>query len=491
MMRNSSSSSSSSSLSTTIITPYANDIRTLLIAYRDKNTCQVAPMKEEWKTKHFSMIHEGCPDEVDRAVYTQELFQVALGYLQQEDVSINVKIGALYILYLLYATQTCTPKIKIAIDHELFQDLLSMREMIQRENITDAYYLLNQLHSEKAFKFVSHTKIDLAQSVLDLNTNRHKSTTDALKDFDINTTTLAYDTIDFDRLRNIEREYLEVIQNIPPDNVSFSSEQPNSTSSLSAPNRLEFLDQHFIEQVENIVHENEDKLTERQNTFIDEWNKSVKPSRSKTNNVDDEPKPPAPIRNKSKPKTTSTSTSTTSGTPSSTDRLVLTPAPPTPKKKKKKKKTTTTNNGSTQRARTTNIDTVVQSFIHDIPISGELEPQQQEQVPLQKQKKKKKATTTKTTKTATTTTKASSTKRKRASSTTTATKKKKKKKSQQDELDEFDFEPNNKRKKTATDTEPTSSRSRSGRVVKKTQLAVDAEESENMLRELDPDVDTL
>lgn len=107
------------------IAPFESDIRELIQAFVEIGGLELSQMKELWRLRSFSFIHEARPNHVDAAFFMQALYSCALSHII-EDLSFSEKLGGLYVLYILYETQLFTPPFKIYLSKDDLQNIYSL-----------------------------------------------------------------------------------------------------------------------------------------------------------------------------------------------------------------------------------------------------------------------------------------------------------------------------------------------------------------------------
>lgn len=140
--------------------PYAKDIRKLLTLFLSKQSLSFQDFKNCWKELGFTLIFEGTPEEVDYKVFVHELFYVCLGYLARPLNPMNLRIGVIYALYLLYFTQPSLPKIKIPVTLELYEEITKMETYAHRENLKELYHVIKRLKEDNCLSYSAFVIID-------------------------------------------------------------------------------------------------------------------------------------------------------------------------------------------------------------------------------------------------------------------------------------------------------------------------------------------
>lgn len=96
------------------------------------------------------------------------------------DHPLQLRVGVVYILFLLYETQSKTPKTKINVSigliHypncingavvELYQELLKLQDSIIQAKLVEPFHIIQRLKQENAFNFTAFVKVDTMLSSL-------------------------------------------------------------------------------------------------------------------------------------------------------------------------------------------------------------------------------------------------------------------------------------------------------------------------------------
>lgn len=136
------------------LTAPARDIEELVAAFADMQGTELAQMKELWRARNFSFIHEARPKDVRPSFYAQGLFSSALIHVVGDE-SLNWKVGALYVLYTLHGTQLQESCCKIYLSLEELEALLSLVKEIKKQGLTTALVVLRKMFAENMFLFGS------------------------------------------------------------------------------------------------------------------------------------------------------------------------------------------------------------------------------------------------------------------------------------------------------------------------------------------------
>jgi len=131
---------------------WINDIKNLLTQFQQRKEFSFAKFKEVWREMKFTLIHEGQREDQEQKDYMKALYTTTLAYLPAYR-SIYIKIGVLYTLYLLYETQRTQVKdrTKIIVSLALWEELLSLNNVIKEHKLADAYQIFIKLKKKMLF----------------------------------------------------------------------------------------------------------------------------------------------------------------------------------------------------------------------------------------------------------------------------------------------------------------------------------------------------
>ncbi|MCO5605533.1 hypothetical protein L7F22_059716 [Adiantum nelumboides] len=100
------------------LSAFTADIDDLLAAFVEMDGKELAQMKELWRSRSFTFIHEARPSHVNPGFFMQALYSCALDYMGRTS-QWSRKLGGLYVLYILYETQLFVPPFKIYLSTDL------------------------------------------------------------------------------------------------------------------------------------------------------------------------------------------------------------------------------------------------------------------------------------------------------------------------------------------------------------------------------------
>ncbi|RDD38771.1 snRNA-activating protein complex subunit 1 [Trichoplax sp. H2] len=132
----------------------SHDFNSLLSKFIQTGSVRFKDFSHVWRQSNFSFIHCIHRDGYFRNKFTCELLSIACEYLSSS-YEFQMRIGGLYLLYSLYATQLCVPKVKIRLTEAMYRELNVFQETIRKHNHHDADFILRILQNGKAFLFVA------------------------------------------------------------------------------------------------------------------------------------------------------------------------------------------------------------------------------------------------------------------------------------------------------------------------------------------------
>ncbi|ORX92161.1 hypothetical protein K493DRAFT_316755, partial [Basidiobolus meristosporus CBS 931.73] len=131
------------------------DIRVLLLTYQKKQNPSFEAFSETWGELDFSLIHFGCTEKNARELFMNALYHLVLDYFDDHK-ALEIKLGTLYALYLLYYTQPETfPKVGIRVTLETWKRLWGLYKHCGDLELNDAVYIFHRLREDGAFIFVA------------------------------------------------------------------------------------------------------------------------------------------------------------------------------------------------------------------------------------------------------------------------------------------------------------------------------------------------
>ncbi|RHZ44300.1 hypothetical protein Glove_743g3 [Diversispora epigaea] len=132
-----------------------HDIRLIMVGFQNNKNYDFTTFTEVWSHYNFSLIHFACPERLGRATFMQNLYQLFISYYYSSPL-MEVKLGVLYGIYLLYFTQPDNfEKIRIRVSLKIFRSLARLHKYCQENDMFDAEYVHERLIAENAFEFVA------------------------------------------------------------------------------------------------------------------------------------------------------------------------------------------------------------------------------------------------------------------------------------------------------------------------------------------------
>ncbi|KAK9765820.1 hypothetical protein K7432_005537 [Basidiobolus ranarum] len=131
------------------------DIRALLLTYQKKQSPNFESFSETWSELNFSLIHFGCTEKNARELFMNAMYQLVLDYFDDHR-ALEIKLGILYALYLLYYTQPETfPKVGIRVTLETWKGLWELYQLCGELKLTDGLYIFHRMKEDGAFIYVA------------------------------------------------------------------------------------------------------------------------------------------------------------------------------------------------------------------------------------------------------------------------------------------------------------------------------------------------
>ncbi|XP_077978953.1 snRNA-activating protein complex subunit 1-like [Glandiceps talaboti] len=141
-------------MSSTVSIGIRHDCQSLLHRFVETESVRYEQFACIWREMNFSLLQCGLRDKVDQKVFLEETFQVVVAFFLPP-YGFQVRVGALYLLYGFYNTQTHIPKIKIRITLQQWQNVLAFHEEVRQQQHLDTEYVFRKLRADKAFLFVA------------------------------------------------------------------------------------------------------------------------------------------------------------------------------------------------------------------------------------------------------------------------------------------------------------------------------------------------
>jgi hypothetical protein len=136
------------------LTAPARDIEELVVEFASMKGTELSQMKELWRARSFSFIHEARPKDVIPSFYAQGLFSSALIH-KIGDESLHHKVGAIYVLYTLHGTQLQENICRIYLSLEELEAFHSLVKELKKEGLTTAVLVIRKMFAENMFLFGS------------------------------------------------------------------------------------------------------------------------------------------------------------------------------------------------------------------------------------------------------------------------------------------------------------------------------------------------
>lgn len=131
----------------------SRDIHELISAFAQHDAMSLPELKDLWKSRGFSFIHEACPKDTTQAFFMQSLYSSALGHIKTPDASLSWKLGALFVLYCLYETQHIEPYYLIYLSLEDLEKLHGLVKELRRIEHAEGLKVVRTMLRKEAFLF--------------------------------------------------------------------------------------------------------------------------------------------------------------------------------------------------------------------------------------------------------------------------------------------------------------------------------------------------
>lgn len=131
----------------------SRDIHELVEAFAQQEGMWLWQMKELWKGRGFSFIHEACPKDTTQAFFMQSLYSSALGHVKSVEKTLSWKLGGLYVLYCLYETQYVEPFYLIYLSLEDLEKLHGLVKELRQIEHAEALKVVRTMLRKETFLF--------------------------------------------------------------------------------------------------------------------------------------------------------------------------------------------------------------------------------------------------------------------------------------------------------------------------------------------------
>ncbi|XP_024524342.1 uncharacterized protein LOC9643501 [Selaginella moellendorffii] len=140
-------------------TALSRDVDELIEAFAILGCTQLAQMKEVWRCRGFSFIHQARRAKLEPSRFMQILYTSACVHLSPEE-PFSWRLGALYAVYILYETQEYSPRVKVYLSLENLQWLLSLAQIVREGPDPVPLHVIRYMVRHKAFLY-GHTCVTL------------------------------------------------------------------------------------------------------------------------------------------------------------------------------------------------------------------------------------------------------------------------------------------------------------------------------------------
>ncbi|KAJ2615323.1 hypothetical protein H4S08_001287 [Coemansia sp. RSA 1365] len=131
------------------------DVRTLMRTFQRLQSFDFESFAEIWKALNFSLIHFVATEKNSRQNFMRTTYRLIL-YHFQSDAILEIRVGVVYALYLMYFTQPVNfPNINIRVTMEMWTMLTKLYQYCSEADIRDVVYVFDRLVDEGAFEQVA------------------------------------------------------------------------------------------------------------------------------------------------------------------------------------------------------------------------------------------------------------------------------------------------------------------------------------------------
>eukprot|EP00250_Pteridium_aquilinum_P035746 c9885_g1_i1 orf=174-1139(+) len=136
------------------IAAFTSDVDELVEAFVQIGGLELSQMKELWRSRCFTFIHEAKPTQVNAAFFMQALYSSALDFLEG-NLPWSKKLGGLYVLYILYETQLSIPPFKIYLSTDNLENIYSLVKQAKANGPLTALRVVNRMMVRDFFLYGS------------------------------------------------------------------------------------------------------------------------------------------------------------------------------------------------------------------------------------------------------------------------------------------------------------------------------------------------
>ncbi|KAJ2393386.1 hypothetical protein GGI05_002439 [Coemansia sp. RSA 2603] len=131
------------------------DVRTLMRTFQRLQAYDIASFFDVWKTLNFSLIHFVATEKNSRQNFMRTTYRLILSHFQS-DAILEIRIGVIYALYLMYFTQPVNfPNIAIRVPMDIWIMLTKLYEYCRETEIHDVVYVFDKMMEDGAFELVA------------------------------------------------------------------------------------------------------------------------------------------------------------------------------------------------------------------------------------------------------------------------------------------------------------------------------------------------
>ncbi|CAH1789037.1 unnamed protein product [Owenia fusiformis] len=123
-------------------------------AFTETNSLRYEEFAKIWRDRNMPTIYMGRQKQNELREMTEEVFRIAISYILPP-FEIQVKVGALYMMYGLYFKQLTTPRVRFRVTVDNWRKIKEFHLEVQSQQHLDADYIFRKLVYENAFFFTA------------------------------------------------------------------------------------------------------------------------------------------------------------------------------------------------------------------------------------------------------------------------------------------------------------------------------------------------
>ncbi|KAJ2724595.1 hypothetical protein GGI07_001848 [Coemansia sp. Benny D115] len=131
------------------------DVRTLMRTFQRLQAYDIGSFFDVWRALNFSLIHFVATEKNSRQNFMRTAYRLILGHFL-EDAILEIRIGVVYALYLMYFTQPVNfPNIGIRVPMDMWRQLTRLYQYCSEAEIRDVVWVFDKMMEDGAFELVA------------------------------------------------------------------------------------------------------------------------------------------------------------------------------------------------------------------------------------------------------------------------------------------------------------------------------------------------